>query len=83
MPYINYAIISCFITLLRGIAKIRGLTITDIIQVRAGKIKLFDIMPSQLAKFGLRYSVEGILELDDRVAVLIVEDAIIKVDFPC
>ena len=51
--------------------------------IRASKIKPFNIMSSQLAKFSLRYSIEGILELDDRVAVSIVEDAVIKVDFPC
>jgi hypothetical protein len=67
--------------LLRGIVKIRGPTITNIMQVRASKIKLFDIMLSQLAEFSLRYSIEGILKLDDRVAMLIVEDAIIKVNF--
>ena len=82
VPYINRAIMSRFITPSRGVAKIRGPTVTDIMRVRAGKIELFDIMPSQLAEFGLRYGAEGILELDDGVAVSIVEDAVIEVDFP-
>jgi hypothetical protein len=82
VPYINRAIMSRFITPSRGVAKIRGPTVTDIVRVRAGKIEPFDIMPHQVAALGLRYGAEGILEPDDGTAVSIAEDAMIEVDFP-